>query len=566
MTFAQLTPFWVAAGALGLAGALVLAQRLRVRHQPRVVVTTLFWKEALEEARARVFVRRFRHPLAFLLVLIISLLMWLGFAEPRVASEEAREHVVLLDGSAGMAWGQRFAETTRLLTGHLDGMPAARRTVVLCGETPATLLAPGEHEVLLEKRLENVRPAACPASIEVLILDQAARHETGRPVEIVVAGDAPIRQSVLDLLPETVVVRRLAAPPVERDANRGITALGVTGARSGRWDHVDVLVTVRGVGPERPLVVELAGRPVEARAERQAKDGGTETVVLRDLPANGNVLTLRLEGPDAFPEDDTARIALPERPLIRVAVAPPLRAAIEPALRADPAVVVTAERPDVTIGGPEAAPAIPSIRFVPTASQSDAFLVRHEPSLVSDEVVLTAFARLGLEEIDAMDLAQAQGRVISIGASPAPRRGVDVWDSLLSPRYNFVQSRSFPLFLARTIRWLLGHEPFPAYVAAGERVPGERRAFRDEAGRQHHPAGGTFVPAAAGTFESADGGRLVAALTDPAATLPTPRDALESESRPDRSPIGFGLSTWLGVIALGFVLLEWWLFRTGRMP
>ena len=48
-------------GAAALAAGLFLLQRLRVRHRPVVVVSTLFWQEALQEARARVLVQRFRH-------------------------------------------------------------------------------------------------------------------------------------------------------------------------------------------------------------------------------------------------------------------------------------------------------------------------------------------------------------------------------------------------------------------------------------------------------------------------------------------------------------------------
>ena len=58
MSFANLSGLGVVLGVAGLAGALFLLQRLRVRYQPKRVVTTLFWKEALEEARARVLVRR----------------------------------------------------------------------------------------------------------------------------------------------------------------------------------------------------------------------------------------------------------------------------------------------------------------------------------------------------------------------------------------------------------------------------------------------------------------------------------------------------------------------------
>jgi len=53
------TPFVL--GLVALAGILFALQRLRVRHRDLRVPTTLFWKEAVERARARTLVERFRH-------------------------------------------------------------------------------------------------------------------------------------------------------------------------------------------------------------------------------------------------------------------------------------------------------------------------------------------------------------------------------------------------------------------------------------------------------------------------------------------------------------------------
>jgi len=80
MSFTTLSPLSIALGLVGLAGVLYLLQRLRVRHREIDVVTTLFWREALQETRARVLVRRFRHPLAYAFVLAIAALLWLAFA------------------------------------------------------------------------------------------------------------------------------------------------------------------------------------------------------------------------------------------------------------------------------------------------------------------------------------------------------------------------------------------------------------------------------------------------------------------------------------------------------
>ena len=100
-------------GLLGLAAGLFLLQRLRVRHREVPVVTTLFWQQATEARRARVFVERFRHPWAYALFLLIAGLLWTAFAQPATEQDGDVAHVILLDGSAGMAVGDRFEEAGR---------------------------------------------------------------------------------------------------------------------------------------------------------------------------------------------------------------------------------------------------------------------------------------------------------------------------------------------------------------------------------------------------------------------------------------------------------------------
>ncbi len=51
MNFTLLSSGVIFAGLAFLVLALFMLQRLRVRYRPLTVETTLFWKEALEEAR-----------------------------------------------------------------------------------------------------------------------------------------------------------------------------------------------------------------------------------------------------------------------------------------------------------------------------------------------------------------------------------------------------------------------------------------------------------------------------------------------------------------------------------
>ena len=101
MSFGLITLFGFFAGIAALAVALWAIQRLRVQHREVEVVTTLFWQEALKETRARVFVRRFRHWPAWLLLLAICSLLWMLFGQPEIQSNDSTQHVVLVDWSEG---------------------------------------------------------------------------------------------------------------------------------------------------------------------------------------------------------------------------------------------------------------------------------------------------------------------------------------------------------------------------------------------------------------------------------------------------------------------------------
>ena len=74
------------AGIAAIAVGLWLLQRLRVRHREVEVLTTMFWKDALQETRARVFMRRFRHWRAWALLVLIASLLWVLMAQPHTVA------------------------------------------------------------------------------------------------------------------------------------------------------------------------------------------------------------------------------------------------------------------------------------------------------------------------------------------------------------------------------------------------------------------------------------------------------------------------------------------------
>ena len=563
MSFANLSTGAVAAGVAVLAAGLFLLQRLRVRYQPRRVVTTLFWQEALEEARARVFVRRFRHLLAYLFILLIATLMWFGFADPQWEQGDDADHVLLIDGSAGMAWGSRFDDVIEAVKQRAASLPRERRSVVLCGSRPRPLLLPGEHERVLERRLEEAGPEACPSTLEQTLRAVVHAKDQSRDLAVEIAGDGPIREATRALLPDGVTMTRLATDPT-RDGNRGITALGVVAATSGAWDRVDVLAEVHG--DATGLVIAVNGRPLTQGTAVATTRGAAREIVIKDLPANGGLVTISLPAGDRLELDDVARLRLPDRPRIKVSLSASLNGTLRPVLEADPGVEIVTTGADVAVrrDGESDGGDIPALEWTASEAQTEAILLRHERALPSRKVLMESFDRLGLEDVDTTDLATGTGRVISLGAAPADLRGVSVWDVLLGQQYNFVHSRSFPLFVAASIRWLAGTEDFPSYVAAGEPVVGDMTAHRSGDGKTLDPAGAEFVPPVAGSYGGGQAA-MVASLLDIDTTVGRSAGA-DDGSGNDLGPGGTDALTLIALLALALLCAEWVLYRTGRMP
>jgi hypothetical protein len=568
-----------------LAGVFFLLQRLRVRQRTLVVETTQFWRQATEETRARVLVQRFRHPWVYALLLGAASLLWLAFAGLDSRASERRESLVLIDGSAAMARGDRFETALERVDELLAALSNRSRTVILCDGQPRTLLKPGEHAQLFRDRLGDARPTASPATLRSVIRTHLARTRTV-PLDIYVAGDSRLDESFLSALPEDVVVRRLGPLAVDAAARSVITALGFEDAASGRFDCVDVLVEVRaGAGqtiatPRLLLEGKLLG--VEPVASKLGEPGSGERVqrvqfVYRDVPAQGQMLRASIaaletgassDSGDAMGEDALGKIAhlvLPERKPIRVAIETGLPNSLTQAIAADPALQPGAEAAELVVrrAGSSFGGALPALELSDAASEN-AFFVTCGPGEDASEVILRLHERLGLGEIDAMGLARETRRVISIGGAVGDRRKLAIWESLLSEDYNFVSSRGFPLFVSLGLRWLSGRSELPQTLPAGAPTQLEALTVRSGDSRVLDPLGDAFVPAVAGELATEEAGPLAVALLDPSLT----RASAAGDSLPQAELPGSGFDwiTWLLLGALILLLVDWALFQRGRIP
>lgn len=571
MSFANLPLLGVLAGILGIAAVLFLLQLLRIRHVEVAVPTTLFWRAAAREAPVRVLRGVFRHPLAYLLVLAICTLLWLAFAGPEAHDDRTSAYRVLfLDGSAHSAGGDDFERAVDKLTADLAGMPEGRREVIWGGARNVKLLKAGEDRLLLGRRLASLAPEAAPSAMEEQLRLLSLPGVAPESLEFVVYGRAPADPAALDNLPAAIRVSRAIDYP-EGGSNRGIAALGVNPAASGRWDRIDLLVRIAGTpdaGPVDGLAVQVDGQPLgDDRLQWLADDLAT----VRDLPADGRTVEARLETGDVLTLDDVARLTLPTRRVVPVALAGDLDPAIRHAIEADPGLDVADQDAAIVIRQRGTAPTgdagfgdLPALEFAPAVDQETAFEIAYTGDESAEIALRTSVAALGLDQIDAAGLAAEAGRPVGVQLRHAELPAISVWEELLV-HYNFTGSRSFPLFVSRAARWLAGESAWHPYLAAGRPLPpASAWSLATVPDASLDVLGAVHVLGAAGTIPSSRGDEAVALLSD----VVSERNAGAplAMSQAGGGFAGTGIVTWLILAALLLLGAEWYLYQRGLMP
>ncbi|MDJ0976463.1 MAG: VWA domain-containing protein [Planctomycetota bacterium] len=586
MSFANLGWPLTLLGLGALAGALFLLQRLRVRHREVPVVTTMFWREAVEAARARVLTQRFRHPWAYALILLIASLIWLALAGPERRPDADTRTVVLLDGSARMARGDLFARAKEATLDTAADLPRDAREVVLCGAYPRRVLAPGEDVLLLEKRLEGIEADACPSTLSAVLRRMAIDEYNRRAFRVVT--DATMWR-VPEGIPADVNVARVPLD-ARSIANRGIVAFGVSEPVSGRFDAVDVYVEWRGssdalelppagLDPDADVAIYVDNERLPAGIETTRSplpvDGRdfehkTHMRWFRDVPADGKTLRAVLNKDDDFALDNEALLVLPTRRVTRVGIDAALVEVVGPVVDADPALVRDDQRPDVRVARESTfikgmvPMRMPRLVFV-DETESAPMLYVQAPGIDADgsDGLREVVAALRLDEIDAVELATAAGRTVEVVGDVGEVRALAFWETLLTDRYDLVHTRTFPALIARSLRWLAGVESLAPYTAAGEPMR-ERITELVDMAADHRAVNVPATPPVAGRYTAVPD--FVEALLA-APELTTPVETAVADA-PVKEAGGFGGSaaTWLLLVAFLLLCFEWVLFRTERIP
>lgn len=350
-------------------------------------------------------------------------------------------------------------------------------------------------------------------------------------------------------------------------------------AASGEWGKVDLLLRIEGDDAYAPAAdkirVEVDGLALPA--DRLVADADGISYRVADLAADGGLLSVDIVQSDTLPLDNRAQLRLPDRQPIRVQLSDSLPTVMAAVLGADSAIELVNNNPDVVVRrkGEALGGGVAALEFIDAELQSQAFVLGYpeQQNTQNAEALLgKAVQRIGLGNIDTTGLAQFTQRPVEVAMQPDRQWTFSVWQELLSDDYNFVQSRSFPLFVAHSVRWLAGVEKWYPYLAASRPLPatftGAEPYFVANNGKLIDTLGADFIPRRSGEL------RRVGA-DDPLAVSLLDYDTTTAQG--DNALQGSGLGAfelgvernslvWLLLLALIGLLVEWWLYQRGRMP
>ncbi|MEO0478317.1 MAG: hypothetical protein AAF196_02430 [Planctomycetota bacterium] len=569
MNLTNLSPLGLLLGALALAGVTFALQILRVRHREQRVVTTMFWRQALQEERVRVFRERFRHPLAWLLITAIAVLSWFAYARPSIDREPDMDVVVLVDGSAQSSVDE-LEQDLATAAGIARGLRNDERRVFVLSSSARCLLDSGEPVALLEERAEALGPASTHNTIDRVLPGLVGTGD--RPLRVYLVGRQDLRSDTV----ETV------------QAARGgeVEWFRVLGKRGDEPADPAPSAEVLGFGVDPTFGVLATLRGVEASSVQLFFDGQEvlEDPAVRSVSVTAegveSLLELSWSSPSAEPGElelsvagVTTRATWPGQTTTNVALqfgasSSAIRAAFRQVIESDATLSIVAEAAsaDVTVGDDAQA----DLRLVASEGGRSTFHFQGLGPAQLQRIV----TRTGLSDLDADALATTLGRPVTVGSEEVGPRQVSIDRAVFDGDARLLESRVFPVLARESVHWLANRSSAPRRAAvgvpiddlAGSSIARLDRGASDEITRIE-TLGLPFVPSASGRHRALEGQEFEVSLQTSAfvsAGLATTAE-IEVVDPPTQGPT-LGLDRWLLLIVLTLGVFEWVSVRRGRMP
>jgi hypothetical protein len=269
----------------------------------------------------RVLAKKLQYLLLLALRIGVLALLALAFAEPVIwrapaaagGGDDARLHLIVLDGSASMSYGDRWDRALDAANDVLDDLrPEDRAQIVLAGRLFEVLGPPTSDVAALRQTLNTARP-----SVFRLEYGQLMRSIDG----LIRAADLPVVLDIVTDAQATAMPARFGELAPRRPAE--IVVHDVGEERSANWtvdgfgaSNVtgELTATVRSFAPEaatRTVTLTQNGRTVAEQRVEVPANGRAEVVFpALELASGSNRVEVALVPGDELPNDDRRYLAI----------------------------------------------------------------------------------------------------------------------------------------------------------------------------------------------------------------------------------------------------------------
>jgi Ca-activated chloride channel family protein len=303
--------------ALPLLGVIVALYLLKLRRPTAPIGSLHLWETLTRDREANSLWQRLRVSALLLLQLIILGVLILALARPWVPSTEVvgQNVVVIVDVSASMGARDREGGPTRMQQAReraraiIDGLPQSASAMLLAAGDRVTVVVPStDDHGRLKGAIDRLAVQAVEGDMEeaLKLAGAVAAREANSAIWLVSDGSFPPADSAVESLPGALTF----VPVGEGDrspgarGNQGITALSLQKDQAGLSLFIQVSNS-EIISASRRIDLLADESPWTAR-NVEIGPGGTQEVVIEDVPIGARVVQARFAGVDTLDLDDRA--------------------------------------------------------------------------------------------------------------------------------------------------------------------------------------------------------------------------------------------------------------------
>ncbi len=324
---------WVIALAVIVANVVILLHLLRPQPRRIKVITTMFWQEAGAVVHGGRLGGRPSQWLSLLLLLLALLLGALALLAPLWISTDTQPAILLIDNGLP-------SDAVESFDAAVDQLVSTNQTsaaIIAAAPLPRVLQAPGQADGRWRHRLAELPSTSAAATGPSLQLADALSRTMGSAKITIVTATAQRWRDAVDALAmsDKVLIIEVGQPQNNTAiigatwrSDRPLSAQGTLTVRIGAWLQSESNIQLRLVDTRDDN--ELTQRTITKPA------GASQSTESFDLPAQGQQLRITIESQnDALAADNTLNLTMPARQRVsaRIGVLTPieLQAALESA-------------------------------------------------------------------------------------------------------------------------------------------------------------------------------------------------------------------------------------------